>query len=198
MLQKSPDALGHVLRDQRVGLEKIAVNRIRLQGGVEINVGSTVFTDYASIPRRYTADGEGLSPPLSWSNSPAEAGSLLLIVEDADAPTPQPLVHAIVIELSPSDGSLEEGALRSSGHEGAGLKMGRNSYMQAWWIPPDPPPGHGAHRYAFQFFALDEAARFSDTPGRDEVEDHLQKSAIASGCLIGTYERLVAAARDTA
>jgi Raf kinase inhibitor-like YbhB/YbcL family protein len=190
MLQKLPDALGHALRDQRAGLEKIAVNRIRLQGGVEINVGSTVFNDYASIPRRYTADGDGLSPPLHWSNSPTEAASLLLIVEDADAPAPQPLVHAIVIELQPGDGSLEEGALRSLGHEGAGLKMGRNSYMQARWIPPDPPPGHGAHRYAFQFFALNEAARFSSTPGRDEVEEHLHKCAIASGCLIGTYQRV--------
>lgn len=68
--------------------------------------------------------------------------------------------------------------------------MGRNSYMQARWIPPDPPPGHGPHRYAFQVFAVSDAARFSDKPGRDEVEDQLRRCAIASGCLIGTYERV--------
>jgi phosphatidylethanolamine-binding protein (PEBP) family uncharacterized protein len=62
--------------------------------------------------------------------------------------------------------------------------------MQARWIPPDPPPGHGPHRYAFQLFALKEAARFSDAPGRDEVEEQLHRHAIASGCLIGTYQRV--------
>lgn len=191
MLEKLPDALGHVLRDQRAGVEKIAVNRIRLPGSAEIHVDSIAFNDYASIPRRFTADGDGVSPPLHWSDAPPEAASLLLIVEDADAPTPQPLVHAIVIDLPSGDGSLEEGALRSAGHEGAGLKMGRNSYMQTRWIPPDPPPGHGVHRYAFQLFALNEASHFSEAPGRDEVEDQLLKCAIASGCLIGTYERPV-------
>lgn len=190
MLEKLPDALGHALRDRRAGLEKIAFNTIRLHGGTEIEVGSIAFNDYAPMPRRYTADGEGMSPPLHWSDAPPEAASLLLIVEDPDAPTPQPLVHAIAIGLPAGAGSLEEGALRSADHEGAGLKMGRNSYLQARWIPPDPPPGHGAHRYAFQLFALNEAARFSDAPGRDEVEGQLHKFAIASGCLIGTYERL--------
>ncbi|MEO7338654.1 MAG: YbhB/YbcL family Raf kinase inhibitor-like protein, partial [Caldimonas sp.] len=56
--------------------------------------------------------------------------------------------------------------------------------------PPDPPPGHGVHHYAFQVFALDASAPpFSDTPGRDEVLEALRDHAIASGCLIGTYER---------
>ena len=73
---------------------------------------------------------------------------------------------------------------------GAGYKTGRNSYLQASWLPPDPPPGHGVHRYAFQLFALDgSAAAFSETPGRDEVLEALRDHAIASGCLIGTYER---------
>lgn len=189
MLQKLPDALGHALRDQRAGLETIAFNRIRVQGGADIYVSSSAFNDCAPMPRRYSADGDGISPPLHWSNAPSEAASLLLIVEDPDAPTPQPLIHAIVIRLPPGDGSLDEGALRSADHLGAGLKMGRNSYMQACWIPPDPPPGHGPHRYAFQLFALNEA-RFSDTPGRDEVEEKLHRHAIASGCLIGTYQRV--------
>ena len=60
---------------------------------------------------------------------------------------------------------------------------------QAAWLPPDPPPGHGVHRYAFQLFALDVAPTFSATPGRDEVIDALRAHAIASGLLIGTCER---------
>ena len=113
----------------------------------------------------------------------------MLLVEDADSPTPSPLVHAIVVGLAAGDGALAEGALPSADHEGAGLEVGRNSYLQAAWLPPDPPPGHGVHRYAFQLFALDALPSFSATPGRDEVIDALRAHAIASGLLIGTCER---------
>jgi hypothetical protein len=92
--------------------------------------------------------------------------------------------------MKPGDGALAEGALASPDHDGSGLQAGRNSYLQARWMPPDPPPGHGVHRYAFQLFALDAGApAFSPTPGRDEVLEMLRDHAVASGCLIGTYER---------
>ena len=80
---------------------------------------------------------------------------MVLIVEDADAPLPQPLVHAIVVDLKPGDGALAERALESPDHAGTGCRTGRNSYLQTSWLPPDPPPGHGVHRYAFQLFALE-------------------------------------------
>jgi Raf kinase inhibitor-like YbhB/YbcL family protein len=190
MLEKLPDAVGHALRNQRAGLEKIAFQQVDLRHGMAaIEVRSLAFADHAPIPPRYTADGEGLSPPLQWSAVPDDAASVLLLVEDADAPTPQPLVHAIVVDLEPGDGALAEGALKSPDHEGEGLKTGRNSYLQRSWLPPDPPPGHGAHRYAFQVFALAGGAAFSATPGRDEVLAALRAHALASGCLIGIYER---------
>jgi phosphatidylethanolamine-binding protein (PEBP) family uncharacterized protein len=98
-------------------------------------------------------------------------------------------VHAIVVELAADDGALPEGALDSPDHDGAGLKTGRNSFLQSSWLPPDPPPGHGVHRYAFQVFALVGAEPFSAVPGRDEVLEALRDHAVASGLLIGTYER---------
>jgi Raf kinase inhibitor-like YbhB/YbcL family protein len=191
MLEKLPDAVGHALRGQRAGLDKTAYQAVDLrQGMASIVVGSLAFADHAPIPARYTADGEGVSPPLQWSGAPAAAASLVLIVEDADAPTPQPLVHAIVVGLTGVDGSLPEGALPSADHDGHGdLVVGRNSYLRAAWLPPDPPPGHGVHRYAFQVFALETGARFDDTPGRDAVLEAIGRFGLASGCLIGTYER---------
>jgi Raf kinase inhibitor-like YbhB/YbcL family protein len=190
MLEKLPDAVGHALRDQRAGLEKTAFSLIDLrQGMAALQIASVAFVDHGPIPARYTADGEGLSPPLQWSGVPEGAGSLLLIVEDADAPTPQPLVHAIVVDLEPLSGALAEGALDSPDHTGIDVETGRNSYLRRSWLPPDPPPGHGVHRYAFQLFALGPGAHFTDAAGRGEVLEVLRDHALASGCLIGTYER---------
>ena len=189
MLEKLPDAIGHALRGQRAGLEKTAFQTIDLRAGMaQIAVTSLAFADHAPIPARYTADGPGVSPPLQWSGVPKGAASLLLIVEDADSPTPHPLVHAIVVDLAPVDGALAEGALPSRDHDGSDVRTGRNSYLQAGWLPPDPPPGHGVHRYAFQIFAL-AGGEFDATPGRDAVLDAIREHGLASGCLIGTYER---------
>jgi Raf kinase inhibitor-like YbhB/YbcL family protein len=191
MLENLPDAIGHALREQRAGLEKIAFNLSGLRSGMAaIEVSSLAFADHAPIPVRYTADGEGLSPPLQWRGVPSGAASLLLIIEDADAPTPRPLVHAIVVDLPALDSALAEGALKSPDHEGQDdLHEGRNSYLMAGWLPPDPPPGHGQHRYAFQLFALAAGEPFGGAPGRDAVLEAVQERALASGCLIGTYER---------
>ena len=190
MLEKLPGVVGHVLRDRRAGLDKLAFNRSGLRTGQGmLQVTSLAFADHAMIPSRYTADGEGVSPPLQWTGVPANAASLVLIVEDADAPTGEPLVHAIVVDLLAQDGGLAEGAIKSSGHEGQHVHEGRNSYLQAAWLPPDPPPGHGDHRYAFQLFALGEGEPFDGAPGRDELLRAVQERGIASGMLVGFYAR---------
>ncbi|MCW7541730.1 YbhB/YbcL family Raf kinase inhibitor-like protein [Aquabacterium sp. A7-Y] len=190
MLEKLPGAVGHVLREQRAGLEQIASTLAQPRLGVPpIQISSLAFADHMPIPAEYTADGAGVSPPLQWHGVPPGAASLVLIVEDADAPTPRPLVHAIAVGLDPRDGSLPAGALRPGSADEAGFRLGRNSYLQTAWLPPDPPPGHGVHRYAFQLFALEVDPGLSGKPGRDEVLEALQEHALACGCLIGTYER---------
>jgi len=193
MFEKLPEALGHALRDVRAGLDQIAFNRSALRAGMaQIQVTSFAFADHAPIPERYTADGAGISPPLSWSGVPANAASLVLIVEDADAPTPHPLVHAIAVDLPPADGSLAEGAINGD-DDGEGdadaVHEGRNSFLMAGWLAPDPPPGHGVHRYAFQLFALGPGERFQGKPGRDELLDAVRQRGLSSGLLVGTYER---------
>ncbi|MDI1259355.1 YbhB/YbcL family Raf kinase inhibitor-like protein [Aquabacterium sp.] len=190
MLEKLPGVIGHVLLDQRAGLDKLAFNKVGLRSGMAaITVSSLAFQDHAPLPVLYTADGAGTSPSLQWTGLPAQAQSAVLIVEDADAPTPQPLVHAIVVGLPPGDGALREGALDEDEGHAPEWACGLNSFLQAHWLPPDPPPGHGVHRYAFQLFALSTMPAWSAKPGREEVLEILQTHAVASGCLIGTYER---------
>lgn len=191
MLQNLPDVVGGALRAQRAGTDQLACTLVERPGELSaIELSSPAFADDAALPTEYTADGAGRSPPLQWRGVPAGTVSLVLIVEDADAPTPQPLVHAIAVDLPVHDGGLDEGALGGANDQVTdGVTTGRNSYLQTRWLPPDPPPGDGKHRYHFQLFALAAGAKFSSKPGHDEVLDALRHYAIASGRLIGTYER---------
>jgi Raf kinase inhibitor-like YbhB/YbcL family protein len=189
VLEKLPEAIGHALKHQRAGIEKILFHgdrRPEETGRIEIT--SSAFVPGAPLPRRFTADGEGVSPPLSWRNIPAEATALALIVEDADSPTPEPLVHAIVVDIDPREGGFVEGIF-SGPPEAAPEKLGRNSYLTLGWLPPDPPPGHGVHRYAFQVFALAAGEPLSKSPGRRELAAAIHKHSLGRGCLIGTYQR---------
>ena len=189
MLEKLPDAIGQALSDVRAGLDKTAAMQVDLRGGTAaLTLTSLAFADHAPIPALYTADGDGRSPPLAWSGVPAQAAEVVLIVEDADAPTPQPLVHAIVVGLPPGDGALAEGALSDDATADA-LHAGRNSYLGHRWIAPDPPPGHGTHRYVFQLFALEAGTDWSGTPGREELLEAVAARGLAAGRLFGTYAR---------
>ena len=190
MLEKLPDFVGHALRDQRAGLDQVVFNRLPLRdghGGLTLTSG--VFVDHGPLPVACTADGEGVSPPLHWSGVPAAATSIALIVEDADSPTPHPLVHAIAVGLPVKMAALRGGALADDEDAPATATLGLNSYLQHGWLPPDPPPGHGKHRYAFQVFALGGDEPVPDAPGRDALIAVLEARAIASGMIIGTYER---------
>jgi Raf kinase inhibitor-like YbhB/YbcL family protein len=161
----------------------------RERSSARLSVSSPAIPFNGRLPARYTADGLGISPPLAWDAVPSGAGSIAILVEDADSPTPHPLVHAIIVDIDPEIRTLEEGALASHKHAGSGLETGQNSYLQRAWLPPDPPPGHGEHRYVFQVFALMPGPDFSNIPGRREFIEVVLNRALAVGCLLGTYER---------
>src|SRR5690348_3993385 len=113
MLEKLPAGLGHALARVRPGLQELAVNRRDISSTAEapLSVTSAAFANGGTIPTRYTADGDRLSPPLEWSGVPDGAAAAVLLIEDADSPTPHPLVHAIVYDLAPDANRLDEGAL---------------------------------------------------------------------------------------
>lgn len=189
MLEKLPISVGHALENHRAGIEKILYNSVALEHGTtRIELASPAFPPNARIPVRFTSDGPGMSPPLQWANIPPETATLALIVEDADSPTSEPLVHAIAVDIDPRLRGFEEGDITVE-QEGTPANLGRNSFLRQAWLPPDPPPGHGVHHYAFQMFALLPGDPFSSAPGRKELADAIRQRAIGSGCLIGTYQR---------
>jgi phosphatidylethanolamine-binding protein (PEBP) family uncharacterized protein len=110
---------------------------------------------------------------------------VVLLVEDADSPTPAPLVHAIAWRLAPAATELAEGGLNPGGH----AALGANSFLRPGWLPPDPPPGHGAHRYGFQIFALDHDPDLGAMPGRRALVKALRGHTLARGLLVGIYQR---------
>jgi Raf kinase inhibitor-like YbhB/YbcL family protein len=192
MLEKTPSTLGRAAQGVRAGADDLVIADTELTGvNASIEVSSEAFGYNEPIPPQYTADGAGLSPPIEWRCVPMNAEAVVVLVEDADSPTPRPLVHAIVWDLPGSDASLPAGALPSAraSEDPASEHLGRNSALSATWLPPDPPPGHGAHRYVFQVFALDIVPRFESRPGRSELLDKIRGHVIAKGLLIGTYER---------
>lgn len=190
MLQNVPAGVGRALQRLRSGADSVVIADEAFANVPQIiQLTSTAFQQDGPIPAIYTEDGECISPPLSWIGVPPEAESLVLLIEDQDSPTPRPLVHAILADMAPTDGELAAGGLPSPGHENMAVAMGRNSFMKAAYLPPDPPRGHGPHRYVFQMFALDHVPEFRSVPGRNAVVEVLKGHAIAIGLLVGTYER---------
>ena len=193
MLEHIPRWLGNALKGVRAGTDKLAIAQEGLGSFTAIDLRSPAFANGGRLPERFTADGAGVSPPLFWTGVPTEATMLALLVEDADAPLPTPIVHAIVWDLPAADGQLIEGAIVADGAGGAGGDVGRNSYLREGWLPPDPPTGHGEHHYAFQLFALaqapDQARDPGDTPSRSDIVAAMRGRVLAAGLLTGTYSR---------
>jgi Raf kinase inhibitor-like YbhB/YbcL family protein len=190
MLEHIPAWLGEMLRDRRAGHEKLVAADPAIRVGTDtLSLSSPAFAHGGRLPVRFTADGDGVSPPLLWSDAPEGTARLALIVEDPDAPTSKPLVHAVVWDIPAQDRRIAEGAIVADGTGGPDGDVGRNSFLKEGWLPPDPPNGHGEHDYVFQLFALSDAAHAGKSPGRSAFVDAIAGKVLATGILIGTYSR---------
>jgi Raf kinase inhibitor-like YbhB/YbcL family protein len=78
-----------------------------------LKITSPAFADDGEIPRKYTCEGEDVSPPLAFSGVPDGAASLVLIVDDPDAPDPKApkmtYVHWVLFDLPPDTTEIIEG-----------------------------------------------------------------------------------------
>ena len=141
---------------------------------------SAAFATGQPIPRRYSCEGEDLSPPLAWSGVPADAVSLALIVDDPDAPVGT-FTHWLAWGISPHVGGLAEGQ--------SAPREGRNDYREVGYRGPCPPRGHGVHRYFFRLYALAQEPAVRAGAGRKDFERQIRSSIVAVAELVGTYER---------
>ena len=191
--------LGRLLRSARAGKWKVAYFRREVASGAEsLQVSSESFAHSGEIPIRYTAFGKNLSPPLRWMDVPEGARSILVVIEDPDAPLPIPFVHAIVYNLQPN-GELAEGAISArNAHTTAGrtddFRTGRCTFGKAAYRGPGPIADHGPHRYFFQVFALDCGLDFEAPPKRRQILRAIDGHVLAKGLLVGKFERRSATA----
>lgn len=150
---------------------------------------STAFADGGEIPMAYTCDGEDISPPLSWSGVPSNAKSLVLIVDDPDAPDPaapeRTWVHWILYNLPPTDSGLKQGAA-SSGALPTGVKEGINDWRRTGYGGPCPPIGR--HRYFHKLYALDTVLVDLDNSNKEKLEEAMAGHIIDKAELVGTYQ----------
>lgn len=146
---------------------------------------SAAFGDNEPIPRQYTCDGEDLSPALSWSGVPAEAKSLVLIMDDPDAPA-KTFVHWVIYDLPASVEGLPEGVPKVEGLPGGGTH-GKSSFGKIGYGGPCPPKG--THRYIFHLYALKEALGLPAGASRKQVDTAMKGKIVASAELTGKYGR---------
>lgn len=151
---------------------------------------SPAFTNGQPIPRRYTGDGEDLSPPLSWTGIPAAARALAMIVDDPDAPTTEPWVHWVISGLQATEEGLVEGIPPVARPPSpAGAIQGKNSWGALGYRGPAPPKGHGVHRYVFKLYALDQALDLPEGLDKNGLLKAIQGHIVSQAELMGTYQR---------
>jgi Raf kinase inhibitor-like YbhB/YbcL family protein len=184
--------IGRITSSLRAGEETLILNQPVFAGiPKDITVTSPAFKDGEPIPARYTVSGEEISPPLNWSNVPAGAREIVLIVEDYDVPLPKAVTHLIAFGISARTQGLVEGALTTPSQRGTDPlpRLGRNSLGFQRYEGPAALPGHGPHHYVFQVFALDRPLNFHDAPNKKEIVSAMEARVLAAGRLTGTFER---------
>ncbi len=152
-----------------------------------LRLGSPAFAHSAAIPAKYTCEGLGVSPPLEWSGVPANARSLVLIVDDPDAPDPAApqttWVHWLLYNVPTSTRALPEAASSLP----AGAVPGLNDFNDAGYGGPCPPVGR--HRYLHKLYALDVMLPRVDGATKTQIEALMKGHVIARAELIGTYQK---------
>lgn len=142
---------------------------------------SPEFAEGGSIPRRFTCDGDNVSPALSWRDAPPETANFALIVDDPDA---RGFVHWVTYNLTGSaTGSLSEAV----GSSPDAPPQGRNGFGRIGYGGPCPPSG--THRYVFTLYALSAPLELAGAPSADEVRAAARGATLATATLTVTYTR---------
>jgi Raf kinase inhibitor-like YbhB/YbcL family protein len=149
-------------------------------------IESSAFKNMKIIPRKYTCDGEGVSPPLAWKDAPEGTRSFALICDDPDAPL-MTYTHWVMYNIPATVDKLPEGSPKIEVLE-SGAKQGMNSGRRLGYAGPCPPGGK-AHRYYFKIFALDADIDLRPGASKKLLEQAMKRHVLAQADVMGTYAR---------
>lgn len=143
-------------------------------------ITSSVFKDGEKIPALYTCDDTNVSPPLAIADVPEGSKSLVLIVDDPDAPRGT-WTHWVMFNIDPETKTIEKDSLPS------GVRLALNDFGTLTYGGPCPPSG--VHRYFFKLFALNDLLHLEQGVSRTDVEKAMEGHVVGTAQLVGTYER---------
>lgn len=157
------------------------------EGGEEMafELTSTAFTNGQAIPRKYTCDGDDISPPLEWANEPQGTLSLALIADDPDAPVGT-WVHWVLYNVPAGTHTLPE-SVPPDAELSDGRRHGKNSWGRTGYGGPCPPGG--THRYFFKLYALDTVLDLGSGASKEQLLSAMEGHIVAQAELMGTYRR---------
>jgi Raf kinase inhibitor-like YbhB/YbcL family protein len=165
------------------------LNLLHAEEDMALTLKSSAFDHGGEIPSEYTCEGEDVSPPLVWTGVPETARSLVLIIDDPDAPDPKApkmtWVHWVVFNIPPDVSGLPKGI--EPAKFPPGMAEGLNDWQRTGYGGPCPPIGR--HRYFHKLYALDTVLEGMNSPTKAKVEAAMKGHVIAETALIGTYQK---------
>lgn len=150
-----------------------------------MKLSSPAFKHGEPIPKKYTCDGENMNPPLVISDVPEGTQSLVLIVDDPDAPG-KTWVHWVIYNINPEIREIPENAVKAALGDN-----GKNDFGKIGYGGPCPPPPTGSHTYKFKLYALDIkiTKKFAIPPSKQQIESDIKGNLLATAELDGEYQR---------
>lgn len=139
------------------------------------------------VPREFTCDGTNQSPEMKIRGIPADAKSIVLIMEDPDAPVGL-FVHWVLYNIGPGTTVIKSG-MEKSINTSEGFVQGKNDFDRIGYDGPCPPKGHGYHRYFFKLYALDSKIEIAEPVTRDKVLKAIDGKILEQTEIMGKYKR---------
>lgn len=145
-----------------------------------MKITSSAFLNNAKIPGKYTCDGKNINPALEFIDVPSRAKSLVLIVDDPDAPS-NTWVHWVLYNIDPKVKKIKENSVPN------GAVLGTTDFEKPGWGGPCPPSG--SHRYFFKLYALDKVLDLPEGITKHQLLEKMTDHVVEQAQLIGVYSR---------
>jgi Raf kinase inhibitor-like YbhB/YbcL family protein len=176
-----------------LGLMGISVLVVAVSGCIQqqnnqtsFHIRSSAFVQGGQIPQKYTANGQNVSPPLTWTSPPSNTKSFTIICEDSDTSTSSGglFCHWIIFNIPGNATQLEEGITNQKTLDN-GIKQGTNDFGRIGYSGPSPP--NGTHRYVFKIYALDTILNLEPGVTKQHINDAIQGHILSQTQITGKY-----------